>query len=659
MASKRISPHTYIISAAAAVTLLVGIILTNKPILTPSDFRDSEKIQAAEVNSLSNSSFENGAANWTLNANGALGTFSQDSSTKVDGNVSAKIDITQAGSNSGLQFYQTAPITNGKQYIIRFSAKASSSRSIDFKMDKGGSSVNHFEASANLSTSWQQFSYQFTAIEDDSSPRYEFNIGGTTGQVWLDNATFNTIVNTPSPIPTNSPSPTPTRSPSPAPTRSPSPTPSLTPVSTPSPTPVRTPSPTPIRTPSPTPIRTPSPTPVRTPSPVPQTAAPAVTNPPIGGSTATPATTAPTAPTAQQTNNNNTNTSQNNDSSNADEEAVIVQRDLLVSNNNIVVNLNRNFTTGAKVYGNGFIITSNGPTLWNIKYSSQPSGTGFEPSSGIIRPGQTSTLRSYISATKPNGTYRGEATIEYYYNGGWKTGPNVRYAIGITGTQQASIPPQSESIFTPSSINNSPMLEINSPSINQQVLAGQTLPLKWTIKDTATPINTALLLQKATGAIVSTINSDLNSVLGNNSFSWKIPPILPGDYKLNITTDKDISSTSSIFTIGSRIIIHAGGTPLNDIYPSMQLSINNRIVKTYYGVHRDTPNDQYAQYYYYASTKITPKNVKIIFPNDEYQDQQHDRNLVVDKINIDGIDYQTEDSKSRTEWLLTNGFFSY
>jgi hypothetical protein len=139
------------------------------------------------------------------------------------------------------------------------------------------------------------------------------------------------------------------------------------------------------------------------------------------------------------------------------------------------------------------------------------------------------------------------------------------------------------------------------------------------------------------------------------------------------------SATPIATTSGSLIKIYAAGTPANGIYPTMQLVLAGRVAKTFMNINADPAIRPFTEYSYKipVAVKITPDQVRINYTNDLRVGPGNDRNLFIDKINIDGVDYQSErpttystgswnfSSKAcvpgnlQTEALVCNGYFEY
>jgi hypothetical protein len=129
-------------------------------------------------------------------------------------------------------------------------------------------------------------------------------------------------------------------------------------------------------------------------------------------------------------------------------------------------------------------------------------------------------------------------------------------------------------------------------------------------------------------------------------------------------------------TTGSIIKIYAAGTPANGVYPTMQLILGGRVVKTFTNVTGAARGFSEYTYTIPVPVKITPDQVRVSFTNDLYRGVGNDRNLIVDRINIDGVNYQSEGNtvystgtwtnangcsagRRQTEWLVCNGYFEY
>ncbi|MEA3357015.1 MAG: carbohydrate-binding domain-containing protein [Patescibacteria group bacterium] len=117
---------------------------------------------------------------------------------------------------------------------------------------------------------------------------------------------------------------------------------------------------------------------------------------------------------------------------------------------------------------------------------------------------------------------------------------------------------------------------------------------------------------------------------------------------------------------GSRIRIYAEGTPFDGEYATMQLLIDNEVVRTFTNV------GLYNFYDYTHGSFVTASQIRVKFANEKYDPASgQDRNLRVDKIVLDGVTYQTEDPSTstndccplthgRAEWLCCpDGYFQY
>lgn len=116
---------------------------------------------------------------------------------------------------------------------------------------------------------------------------------------------------------------------------------------------------------------------------------------------------------------------------------------------------------------------------------------------------------------------------------------------------------------------------------------------------------------------------------------------------------------------GSSIKIYAYGTAASGVYPTMELRINDLIVQTW------SVTGILQEYGYNHPAIVVANQIKVVFTNDAWTDA--DRNLFVDRINLNGVNYQSESPTTYThyynpgcasgylltEWLWCNGFFQY
>lgn len=166
---------------------------TLKPTIAPS-LPSTNTPTPLQSNLLQNNSFENTGSTW-LNpwsfkiANGASGSISHVSNTKVDGNYSVNISITKNNKYDwyGQLMQGDIPLTSGRTYTFSFWAKASKNRTIRADLQQGYSPfTTYFEKTFNLTTSWKQYTTTFTQSKTDGNTLFDFNFANATGQIWID-----------------------------------------------------------------------------------------------------------------------------------------------------------------------------------------------------------------------------------------------------------------------------------------------------------------------------------------------------------------------------------------------------------------------------------------------------------------------------------------
>lgn len=131
---------------------------------------------------------------------------------------------------------------------------------------------------------------------------------------------------------------------------------------------------------------------------------------------------------------------------------------------------------------------------------------------------------------------------------------------------------------------------------------------------------------------------------------------------------------------GSNIVIFAAGQSARSIAPIMRLELFNAKTKKWervgtYSVGGNPGNREFQQFSFNSNYKVTLGQVRVRFTND-YSRNGEDRNLMVDRVVIDGVTYQTEAVTvystgswsanngcragfKSSEWLHCNGYFEY
>lgn len=128
---------------------------------------------------------------------------------------------------------------------------------------------------------------------------------------------------------------------------------------------------------------------------------------------------------------------------------------------------------------------------------------------------------------------------------------------------------------------------------------------------------------------------------------------------------------------GSKLVIYAAGTPVGGVHANMDLLIDQKKVMSWTDVKPDYVKRTYTIYTYNSPVKLSRSQIRIAFTNDGVNSNRtEDRSLIVDKIILDGVTYQTEASTTystgtytqgagctagykKSEWLNCNGYFQY
>ncbi len=172
------------------------------------------------------------------------------------------------------------------------------------------------------------------------------------------------------------------------------------------------------------------------------------------------------------------------------------------------------------------------------------------------------------------------------------------------------------------------------------------------------------------------VNSQTNSLTSSPGLVIIINPSLP-------LPSASVLPSASPITTSSRLAIYAAGTQVANIYPTLKLQVQNPKTKRWedkksFTNVRGNPSDRtFVKFIYTHPTKLNLEQIRLVFTNDKYLPKQNqDRNLRIDKIILDGIDYQTEHPQTfstgswnsetgcqagnkSSEWLQCNGYFQF
>lgn len=161
-----------------------------------SGFSNEEDIYVNFVNPgqniIRNGTFSNGTANWDFVNTNANASFAVSASGELHIQIA-----TPGGEFRSIQVRQgDLPLVRGKTYLFEFDAYATVSRSIEAYIERAAAPWSNYGKinPTALRRTKQHFAYKFL-MEDpsDFAAQVVFNCGGTTGDVFIDNASLTNI----------------------------------------------------------------------------------------------------------------------------------------------------------------------------------------------------------------------------------------------------------------------------------------------------------------------------------------------------------------------------------------------------------------------------------------------------------------------------------
>jgi hypothetical protein len=149
--------------------------------------------QAADRELMQNGGFESElAGTWSLwcdTKNGCAATAGRDTRFKHSGDAAARVTITGACRQGGIEFTQSKrSLEQGRSYSLAFWARASQPMELLAISSKGSPDWDNYGLSQTvpLTTQWQPVTLSFEATRTVQDARIQFLFGGETGQVWID-----------------------------------------------------------------------------------------------------------------------------------------------------------------------------------------------------------------------------------------------------------------------------------------------------------------------------------------------------------------------------------------------------------------------------------------------------------------------------------------
>jgi GH35 family endo-1,4-beta-xylanase len=148
-------------------------------------------------NLISNGELNDGTSNWNLQLNNSTqGTMTVVTNANMSGPNAMKICPTSAGdANWNVQVSQTVGITQGKQYVITYMAKADVARAMATAIQEAGDPYTIYTSeTVDLTTTEQEFSHQFIADDTDATALLKFFVGTNTSCVYIDNIAMKELI---------------------------------------------------------------------------------------------------------------------------------------------------------------------------------------------------------------------------------------------------------------------------------------------------------------------------------------------------------------------------------------------------------------------------------------------------------------------------------
>lgn len=147
-----------------------------------------------------NGGFENPfMGDWFLYVNSnstAAATLDRSTSVVHEGNYSAHISVTTAGTSLGdVVFFEGGlPLVQGTTYLLQFWATSSAAEMLGLQIGGGGPQNYGLATSVTLGSDWQLYQFTFQATQSTTNGMLSYYLGPQTGDTWFDDVSLMALI---------------------------------------------------------------------------------------------------------------------------------------------------------------------------------------------------------------------------------------------------------------------------------------------------------------------------------------------------------------------------------------------------------------------------------------------------------------------------------
>ncbi len=126
---------------------------------------------------------------WRFNVRSpAQGSLARDSSVVSGGTAAARTTVTTAGRDWHAQLLQpNIALTAGDLHRLRFMARAATNRTVRVALQRNSAPYDvYFQHNVAITTGWREHVIEFTPTVTDPRALFNFNVGASSGEIWLD-----------------------------------------------------------------------------------------------------------------------------------------------------------------------------------------------------------------------------------------------------------------------------------------------------------------------------------------------------------------------------------------------------------------------------------------------------------------------------------------